>query len=208
MNAEQYPDSQPVGNYLHPSQLNKEVAEATELVKVLTEHDNFLNIIRREMRGEQLFQEQDGETYWVQVDKPMFVKLNGQEIPFKRFNKKSKRYEYIANDDAINEIIGILKDCGLNPIAPLTNIDENEIRADLLEMESKIAVLLTVKRKKWGIDKALYPSVVGRLKVLIKDARYRAKDGTALKALRTITSRIEHMRNQDTSKQGGNQIFR
>ena len=181
----------PQGSYQLPSYMADELRDSVQLVKVLTEHDTFLDIIRREMRGEQLYQDESGEASWVQVDKPMFVKLDRHDKPIRKFNDKTKREEYIANDDAVNEVLSILKNCGLNPITPLTNINEEEIRADLLEMESKVAVLLAVKRKEWGIDKAGYPAAVGKIKILIKDARYRAKDGTVLKALRTITSRIE-----------------
>ena len=163
----------------------------TQLISVLTEHEDMLNTLRREFRGEHLFQDSKGNIQWVQVDKPMFTKLDKNNKPKRIFNKKTKRWQYIANDDAINDIIKILKSSGLNSITPLTVISEDEIRADLLEIESKIAVLLTVKRKSWGIDKSEYPIIVANLKTIIKDARYRAKDGTVLKALRTITSRQE-----------------
>ena len=194
------------GSFQLPSAINEDIRDSIQLVRVLTEHDDFLNIIRREMRGEQLYQDESGETYWVQVDKPMFIKLDKQNKPIRIFNTKTKKWEYVVNDDGVNEVISLLKSCGLNPITPLTNINEEEIRADLMEMESKIAVLLTVKRKEWGIDKAEYPSAVGKIKILIKDARYRAKDGTVLKALRTITSRIEQTSDRNVQKTMGERI--
>lgn len=210
--SEQYQDEQDYSShdqsisYLPASKLHKDINDSAHLIKVLTDHVNFLENMRREMRGEQLYQDKDGETFWVQMDKPMFIKLDKNDQPIKRLNKKTGKQEYITNDDAVNEVISILKSCGLNPITPLTNIDENEIRADLLEMESKIAVLLTVKRKKWGIDKAEYPATVGKIKMLIKDARYRAKDGTVLRALRTITSRIEQSSDRQVQKTVGERI--
>lgn len=180
------------GNTQPASHVIDDLRDSVQLIRKLTEHDDFLTVIRREMKGEQLFQDpESGENYWVQIDKPMFVKLNKENKPIKKLNPKTNKEEYLVNDDAINEILSILKSCGLNPITPLTNIKEDEIRADLYEMESKIAVLLAVKRKEWGIDKAEYPATVGKLKILIKDARYRAVDGTVLRALRTMTSRIE-----------------
>lgn len=180
--------------------------QAVQLIKVLTDHDNFLALLRKEFRGEELYRDKKGETYWIQIDKPMFIKLDKNNQPIKVINPKNNKEEYARNDDAINEVLNILKSSGLNPISPLTNIDENEIRADLLEMESKIAVLLTVKRKAWGIDKAEYPVHVGKIKLLIKDARYRSKDGTVLKALRTITSRIEQSSEQQRKPTIGERI--
>ena len=177
--------------YHTPSSLKQHEEESQQLIKVLTDHESFLNILRQELRGEQLYMDENGNKFWVQVDKPTFIRQDKSDRPIKIINPITKKEEYLCNDDAINTIIQTLKSCGLNPIAPLTTIDENEIRADLLEMESKITVLLTMKRKEWGIDKAEFPVVQGNLKVMIKDARYRSKDGTVLKALRTITSRIE-----------------
>jgi|TARA_R100000501_G_C2624024_1_gene117243 hypothetical protein len=187
-------------NSVAASQHLKDLENSMQLVKVLTEHEDLLETFRREMKGERLIEADDGERFWAQVEKPMFVQMDKNDEPLMRHNKKTKRDEYITNEIAVTEIVNILKSCGLNQISPLTNIDEEEIRADLLEMESKIAMLLAVKRKKWGIDRALYPSMVGNLKMLIKDARYRAKDGTVLKALRTITQRIEQTKGDTLRK--------
>lgn len=179
------------GAYQPASSVQQNIEEGIQLIRVLTEHETFLNILRQELRGEQLYQDEKGERYWMQTDKPTFVQLDGNGKPLKRQNSRTGREEFVCNEDAINSVLQTLKMCGLNPVTPLTSIKEEEIRDDLLEMESKIAVLLTIKRRVWGIDKAEYPMVVGNLKVLIKDARYRAVNGTIIRALRTITSRIE-----------------
>ena len=204
--AEQIPPPlpTPTGSYQMPSQVAQDLQEnATQIVRVLTEHDGFLEVIKREMRGEQLFEDTEGSRSWVQVDKPSFIQLDKLNQPIRRHNKSTKRDEYICNDEAINEILSILKFCGLNPIAPLTNITDDEILADLLEMECKIAMMLAINRKKWGLTKAEYPITVGKLKVLIKDARYRAKDGTVLKALRTMTTRMEQTQEVKKERSGG-----
>jgi hypothetical protein len=163
-----------------------------QFIKVLSEHEDFLNILRRELRGEQLHQDSEGNMEWVQVDKPMFVKLDQYNKPLKVKNKKTDKIEYVANEDAVNEVLNILKSCGFNPITPFTNISEDEIIDDLLEMESKVAVLLFARRRVWGLEKPDYPVAVGKMKMLIKDARYRAVNGSGLKAVRSMTSRIEH----------------
>ena len=177
-----------------------------QLIRVLTDHEDILDILKNQMRGEIAYQDKDGEKYMIQVDKPMFVMLDELNKPVIRINPKTNKKEFVPNDEAINEMISILKLCGLNPVAPMTSIDENEIRADLLEMESKLAVLLTIKRKSWGIDKAQYPVIVGKMKVLLKDARYRSKDGIVLKALRTITSRIEQAQEKERRMTIGERI--
>lgn len=176
------------------------------LIKVLTDHEDILDILKMQLRGEILYQDKDGERFFKQTDKPMFVILDPLNRPIRVWNERAKQYDYLPNDEAINEVINMLKFCGLNPVAPLTTIDENEIRADLLEMESKMAVMLCVKRKKWGIDKALYPVIVGKIKVLLKDARYRSKDGVVLRALRTITSRIEQTQEQKRQPTIGDRV--
>jgi hypothetical protein len=177
-----------------------------QLIRVLTDHEDILDILKNQMRGELAYQDKEGERYMIQVDKPMFVLLDQNNKPLVRNNPKTGKPEFCPNDEAINEMISILKMCGLNPVAPMTTIDENEIRADLLEMESKLAVLLTVKRKEWGLSAAQYPIIVGKMKVLIKDARYRSKDGIVLKALRTITSRIEQAQEKERRMTFGERI--
>ena len=176
-----------------------EAQEGIQLIKVLTDHEELLDTMRNEFRGERMYRNANGEFVMKQVEKPMFVELDDYNKPLKKFNKVNNQYEYICVEEAVNELVNSLKLCGLNPVAPMTSIDENEVRADLLEMESKWAVLLTVNRKKWGLQKAQYPVAIGNIKVLLKDARYRSKDGNILKALRTITSRIEHSNEQKKS---------
>lgn len=188
------------GVYHPPAMIDENTDLTKQLVEVLTQHESFLNVLKMELRGEQLYQSDTGERYWVQTEKPMFVKVGQDNKPIKILNKKTGKYEYICNEDAINEIINIVKMCGANPISPMTVINDEEIRADLMEMESKIAVLLFNNRKKWGIAKSEYPIYVGKLKIIIKDARYRAKDGIALKALRTMTSRIEQSSENSRNK--------
>lgn len=194
---QQYPPAeyQSRGLYSDP-QSYVESQHADHLVKVLTDHEDTLDILKMQMRGEIVYQDKEGQRFYKQIDKPAFVILDELNKPVKVYNEQFKQWDYIPNDEAINEVVSILKFIGMNPVAPMTTIDENEIRADLMEMESKITVLLTINRKKWGIDKSMFPVIIGKLKVLIKDARYRSKDGTVIKALRTITSRIEQENTQ------------
>ena len=177
-----------------------------QLIKVLTDHETTLDILKMQLRGEIFYQEKDGERYFKQVDKPAFVVTDEYNNPVKVHNPKTNQDEFVPNDEGINEIVKMLKLCGLNPVSPMTTIDENEIRADLFEMESKLAVTLFSKRKKWGIDKSLYPKTLGELKVLLKDTRYRSKDGIVLKALRTITSRIEQEQTHKTKPTFGDKV--
>lgn len=188
------------GVYHPPSSLDDEGDQLKQLIEVLTQHDKWLQILKMELRGEQLYQSNEGERFWVQTEKPMFIKVDRQNKPIKVINPRTQKAEYICNEDAINEIISIVKMCGANPISPMTVINDEEIRADLFEMESKIAVMLFNNRQKWGIAKSEYPIYVGKLKIIIKDARYRSKDGIALKALRTMTSRIEQSSESQKNK--------
>ena len=85
----------PSGSYQMPSQVSQDLQEnATQIVRVLTEHDGFLEVIKREMRGEQLFEDTEGNRSWVQVDKPTFVQLNKLNVPIRRYNEPTKRNEY------------------------------------------------------------------------------------------------------------------
>ena len=184
-----------------------EEEENVNLIHVLTTHrQSVLDILRSELRGEQLYQEEDGEKYWVQVEMPTFVKLDENNKPIMHIHPKTKKVEYVPNDEAINDIISLLKSSGLNSITPLTGLDENNIRADLMEIQSKLVVLLANKRKKWGIDKAKYPVLCSEINTMIQDARYMAKEGMGMKAIRTITSRIEQANESQKQKTIGERI--
>jgi hypothetical protein len=188
------------------SRANEE-EENINLIHVLTTHrQSVLDILRSELRGEQLYQDEAGEKYWVQVEMPKFIKLDINNKPLLQKHPKTGKIEYIPNDEAINDIINILKSSGLNSITPLTALDENNIRADLMEIQSKIVVLLAVKRKKWGIDKEKYPVLCSEINTLIQDARYIAKEGMGMKAIRTITSRIEQANENQKPKTIGERV--
>ncbi|GAH13612.1 unnamed protein product, partial [marine sediment metagenome] len=65
---------------------------------------------------------------------------------------------------------------GLNPVTPLTNLDENIILDDLKEFECKLASTLCLKQKTWGIDKTLLPMIQTKIKTSVQDVRYMAKN--------------------------------
>ena len=201
MEASEISDLTRSGQLQSPQSYDSSDQNAGQLLKVLTDHETTLDIIKNQLRGELAYKDANGEVYMIQVDKPYFCKTDINNQPLKVIDERTKKEIYVANDEAINSIMHILKLSGMNPVAPMTTIDENEIRADLLALESKLAVLLAANRKKWGIDKTQYPMILESLKVLIKDARYRSKDGTIIKAIRTVTSRIEQS-NQDKQKGG------
>lgn len=197
-------------NYQFPSQLKKEIEDTNQLLHVLADNTQFLNVVRRELFGEQLFQDQEGNKHWIQVDKPLFVTLDHNDKPLRvpcpiRNPDKTKNgiWVYVPNKDAINFVMHCLKFSGLNPVSPFTTLKEDEIREDLLEIESKVCIILANKRKKWGLDIAEYPQVLANIKTLIKDARNRALDGNSLKAIRTMTSRIERAVDNQNMKKGG-----
>jgi hypothetical protein len=129
------------------SNSNEQQSDNNHLIKILTEHTTMLDLIKQELRGEQLYQDESGERYYVQVDKPRFVKLDKYNKPIKQINPKTKKEEYVPNDEAINEVLGALKAAGLNSITPMTTLSEDIIMADLLEIQSKVVVALCIKRK-------------------------------------------------------------
>ena len=180
------------------SQVNSELTQqVASLVKLLLESGNTINTLRRELRGEGLHQSDDGKTFWMQVSKPTFVRMDyetNKPLKTKITTPDGEEREiYEVNDEAIEEVLSMYKSMGINQITPLTNIHEDIIRDDLKEFECKLASVLCLKQKAWGIDKALLPILQSKIKTLIQDARYQARDGVVLKALQTTVSRIEQV---------------
>ena len=89
-------------------------------------------------------------------------------------------------------MLSILKSMGINQLTLLTNLDENTILDDLREFECKLAALLALKQKDWGIDKELLPMIQTKIKTIVQDARYQACNGSTLKAIQKTVQRIEH----------------
>jgi len=57
------------------------------------------------------------------------------------------------------------------------------ILADLLEFECKLASLLMLKQREWGIDKELLQIMQLKIKTIVQDARYMCCNGSTIKAI-------------------------
>lgn len=190
-NIEQEMQSYPI-----PNESDKALASIATLLR---ESTNTLPILRREFRGESLHQYPDGMQSYIQTVKPMFIKTDiitekplMQEIDMRDFNGDIIRKKiYVANDEAIEEVLSMLKFMGLNQITLLSNIDEGTVLDDLKEFEMKLAAILMLKQKEWGIDKELLPMVQSKIKTIVQDARYQAVNGSTLKAIQKTVQRVE-----------------
>lgn len=190
-------DNQGVTSY--PSQIMGARESMASIASLMKEIQNLLPVLRREFRGEALQQHPDGSYAYIQVSKPYFVKVNPEsgkplKIKVTYKNEEGEKYlkeVYIANDEAIEEILSILKSMGNNQITPLTNIDEGTILEDLKEFECKLAGLLMLKQKSWGIDKELLPMVQIKIKTIVQDVRYLCCNGGTIKAIQKTVQRVE-----------------
>ncbi|HDK42502.1 MAG TPA: hypothetical protein ENG87_03925 [Candidatus Pacearchaeota archaeon] len=184
-------------NLSYPNQLDDASKSMASITKLLLESSKTLSTLRREFRGEALSQAVDGTSQWIQISKPIFCKMDFlKEKPLKEritMPDGEVREFYIPNDEAIEEILSMLKFAGLNQITSITNISEDNILDDLREFECKLAAVLCLKQKEWGIDKEVLPMIQFKIKTIVQDARYMAKEGGTLKALQTTVSRVEQV---------------
>jgi len=169
--------------------------QISSLVEILTNAHKLLQVLRHEFRGEELVQTEKGENIWFQVSKPLFVRTDVRtELPLKvkAVTPDNKDVElYVPHDEAIEEILSLVKMCGLNQMTPLGTTDDKELNLDLYEFENRLSYLLTLKRKEWGIDKSLRPMIYKKIKQTVQDARSTQLNGRVLKALTQVTKRIE-----------------
>ena len=111
---------------------------------------------------------------------------------------------YVSNDEAIEEVLSMLKFMGLNKITSLTNLDERTILEDLKEFECKLAAVLMLKQKSWGLDKELLPTTMTKIKTIVQDARYMCCNGSTIKAIQKTVQRIEsYSEGQQKGRAGG-----
>jgi uncharacterized protein YukE len=204
MTEQQAPQPQqsqaPPINYTYPNQMTDAEKSLASLSKLLLESSKTLSTLRREFRGEALQQYQDGSVAYIQVSKPVFVKVDPKTeqpimreitLPSEEGAEPVTREVYVANDEAIEEILSMLKFVGINQITPITSIGEGNILDDLKEFECKLAATLCLKQKEWGIDKELLPMMQTKIKTIVQDARYMCCKGAILRALQTSVQRVE-----------------
>jgi hypothetical protein len=184
-------------NYVMPQQLQEATQAMASLVKLLVEISNSLIALRREFRGEALYQSEDGTSQWIQVSKPSFVRIDFKTgKPVKKIVNmpwNEKKEIYIPNDEAIDEILSMLKFAGVNQINPIGYNSEDNYQDDLREFECKLAGVLCLKQRDWGLDKEMLPMMQFKLKTIVQDARSLSVKGGTLKALQTTVQRVEQM---------------
>jgi hypothetical protein len=192
-------------NVSYPDQIRDQAQQIASTIKMLMEIPKSISTLRRVFRGEALYQSDDGTTEWIQVVKPMFIKLDPytrQPITqFKSLPNGEKRNVFLPNDEAIEEILSQLFFMGMNDITPLTNLDENNVLDDLKEFECKLAGILCLKQVAWGLDKAYMPMIQTKIKTIVQDARYLCVNGGTMKALTQQVSRIENVLEGDKTLQ-------
>lgn len=194
-------------NVSSPGQTQEAVQGMASLTKLLLEISNYLNVLRREFRGESLYQGEDGRVSWVQVTKPVFVRVDFKKnIPIKRKeqmpwgNPPEEKEVYIPNDEAIDEILSMLKFSGINQMQPIGFNQPDNYMEDLKEFECKLAAVLCLKQKEWGIDKELLPMYQFKIKTIVQDVRSMSVNGNTLKSLISTIQRVEQMIEGDGTK--------
>lgn len=200
---QQSPNQNQAQSISYPNQNDGDKALAS-IASLLKEAEAILPLLRREFRGEAIQQYEDGNFEYIQVSKPLFVKLDViTEQPLKKtvtYRSGETKEVYIANDEAIEEVLSILKFMGMNKMTLLTNIKEDMILDDLLEFECKFAAVLAIKQKSWGIDKELLPMIMIKIKTIVQDARYMACQGNTIKAIQKTVQRVESYYEGDNPK--------
>jgi len=177
------------------SYANQEASKAlASIAGLLRESDNLLPILRSEFRGEVTVQYEDGGIEKIQLSKPIFTKTDyktNKPIMIKVKYRPGEKLIYVPNDEAIEEILSMLKFMGLNKITTLTNLNEKTILDDLREFECKLAGVLMLKQKEWGMDKELLPTTMTKIKTIVQDARYMCCNGGTIRAIQKTVQRIE-----------------
>lgn len=189
-------------NLIPSGEINREMDSIESIAKIIKSITNMPITLRRKFRGEYLYQDEKGNSSWVQNTKPTFVVINYETDKPKKIMKTmpwgEEKEVYVANDEAIDEVISMIEFMGVNEITPVGfNTPENYMD-DLKEFECKLAVLLGLKQKEWGIDKEVLPMTMQKIKTLVQDIRSLAINGKFLKQIATSTQRVEQVVQNET----------
>lgn len=192
--------------FAYPSQMQDANKALASIASLLQGGTDTLISLRREFRGEALWQGEDGSQQWIQVTKPIFIKMDSKTRQPLTEKKKMPWGEdkicFLVNDEAIEEILSCLKFAGVNQITALSATTEDNYLDDLKEFECKLAATLALKQRKWGIDKEMLPLLQFKIKTVVQDARSMALEGRTLKAVQTTVSRVEQMIEDRNKKPG------
>lgn len=183
----------------YPDSISDAKQSMASISSLLREIQNLLPTLRREFRGEALQQHKGGNFSYIQVSKPCFIRIDKvtekpimEKVIYKDVEGKSYEKEiFVPNDEAIEEILSMIKSMGNNQITILTNLSEDTILDDLKEFECKLAAVLALKQKSWGLDKELLPMLQTKIKTIVQDARYLACEGSTIKAIQKTVTRVE-----------------
>ena len=182
-------------NVSYPNQMDNVGKSLASIASLLREAEELLPILRREFRGEAIVQYPDGTVEYIQISKPLFIRMDQKtqtpKMELRKYKDGTEKEVYMPNDEAIEEVLSMLKFMGLNNITKMTNISEQTVLEDLREWEMKLAAILMLKQKAWGIDKELLPIRMSQLKTIVQDARYMAVNGNTIKAIQKTVSRTE-----------------
>lgn len=194
-------------NLTSPSQMQEAIQGVASLSKILLEISNYLTVLKREFRGESLYQGEDGKINWVQVTKPTFIRINyktgkpiKEKIKMPWGNPPEEKEVYIPNDEAIDELLSMIKFMGVNQIQPIGFNQPPNYLDDLKEFECKLAAVLCLKQKEWGMDKELLPMYMTKIKTIVQDARSMSVNGNTIKSLISTIQRVEQMVEGDFDK--------
>lgn len=194
-------------NLIPSADVQKELDSLSSIAKMLDSISDYPNTLRREFRGEMMYEDDKGNIHWVQATKPVFVKIDFKTgLPVKKIQKMpwgEEKEIYLVNDQAIEEVISMLKFVGINQINPIGYNSPDNYLDDLKEFECKLAGLLALKQKEWGIDKELLPTVHLKLKTIIQDVRSLSVNGNLLKTIQTTTQRVEQLILNENKKKAG-----
>ena len=194
-------------NLISSADLNKDLSSISSISKILNSISDYPNLIKRELRGEMLYEDDDGNTSWVQATKPTFVRMDmAKNKPLKKKEKMpwgDTKEIYVVNDEAIEEVISMMKFAGINQINPVGFNTEDNYQDDLKEFECKLAAVLCLKQKEWGLDKELLPMIQFKLKTIIQDVRSLSVKGKLLQAIQTTVSRVEQYVENDQNRKRG-----
>ena len=211
----QPPQPYPISNMQNPNlissgDVNKDLSSISSISKILNSISEFPNMIRREFKGEMLYEDDKGNASWVQQTKPMFVKIDfetgkpkkvNQKMPWKGEDGKFEVKElFVANEEAVEEVISIMKFAGINQINPVAFNTEDNFQDDLKEFECKLAGVLCLKQKEWGMDKEMLPMIQFKIKTIVQDVRLLSVKGKLLQAIQTTVSRVEQFIESDNQQ--------
>jgi len=121
---------------------------------------------------------------------------------------KGINVEALMNEEGINTTVSVIRMCGINKFALLSNLDKEAIYKMVLEVVNELTLLYVIEHHKFGITSTAFASmIITKIHYFLQNALLMAADGEMRKYLGTTVQEVRQYRTPLKEEKKGGSMF-